>query len=365
MSQSVLADNWSLQDVARLLTDGLPTDEAETLVLTAEGHEARAIPAAITALEGMFDLLTDIVLRDQILVDKSFTYAWDTNGTYADLLQGQIIKPYGFLDYRERFSDTRAAILERLLLTESLREAQAKNEESYSRTGRSDDPWLGQVVWGGAGMMARAGAFNIPYTPHPVRRRFFELAGMALPASSATAHLTSFVDEQRATVRNVMRGQDRLHSLQISLDPIPVMAIAESSSLADLIPTALQLRSRFAGLRNWLGAYQVELEKDDFTSVKAQHRLLKSVGQYVAAEIGTSWADRASLSAGLNAVDLSVEAKPLNHVLNKFGVRSTINRLIFQANGREQLTKLLKLFDHENSRTGVAVTRHFMDSNSN
>lgn len=362
MSQSVLADNWSLQDVEKLLTEGLPTDEAATLVLTGDRHGTASIPAAITAIEGLFDLLTDIVLRDQILVDKNFTYAWDENGTYSDLLQGQIVKPYGFLDYRDHFSDTRAVILDRLLITDSLREAQAKNEESYALTRRSHDPWLGQVVWGGAGMIARASAFNIPYTPHPVRRRFFELAGMALSASSATAHLTSFIEEQRSTIRNATRGQDRLHSLQISVDPIPVMVIAESSSLSDLMPTALQLRSNFAALRNWLGAYQMEFEKDDFPSVKAQHRLLKSVGQYVAAEVGTSWADRASLSTGLSAVDLSVEIKPLNLVLNKFGVRSTINRLIFQPNGREQLVKLLKLFDHESSRTGVAVSRHFMEN---
>ncbi|MEO7398336.1 MAG: hypothetical protein ABIW84_07220 [Ilumatobacteraceae bacterium] len=364
MSQSVLADNWSLQDVALLLTEGLPTDEAETLILTANGHGTKTVPAAITAIEGLFDLLTDIVLRDQILVDESFTYAWDKNGTYAGLLKGQIVKPYGFLDYHDRFSDMRAVILERLLLTDSLREAQKRNEESYARTGRSEDQWLSQVVWGGAGMIARAGAFNIPYAPHPVRRRFFELAGMALPASSATAHLTSFVEDQRATIRSAMRGQDRLHSLQISMDPIPVMVIAESSTLADLIPTALQLRSSFASLRNWLGAYQMELGKDNFSSVKAQQRLLKSVGQYVAAEAGSSWADRATLSAGISAVDLSVEAKPLNHALNKFGVRSTINRLIFQPNGREQLKKLLQLFNHGNSATGAAVLHHFMTSTS-
>lgn len=364
MSQSVLADNWSLQDVALLLTEGLPTDEAETLVLTGGGHGTVAIPAAITAIEGLFDLLTDIVLREQILVDKDFTYAWDKNGTYTDLLQGQIIKPYGFLDYRDRFSDTRAVILDRLLLTDSLRRAQARNEESFARTRQSEDPWLSQVVWGGAGMIARASAFNIPYAPHPVRRRFFELAGMALSAHSATGHLTSFIEEQRATVRNSMRGQDRLHSLLINMDPIPLMVIAESSSLSDLIPAALQLRSSFTGLRNWLGAYQIALDKDDFHSIKAQQQLLKSVDQYVTAETGTSWADRATLKAGLSAVELSLGVKPLNQLLNRFGVRSTINRLIFQPNGREQLTKLLRLFDHENSRTGVAVARHFMESNS-
>lgn len=361
----MLADNWSLQDVSRLLVDGPPTDDAETLVLTKGRHGTAPIPAAVTAIEGLFDLLTDIVLRDQILIDRNFTYAWDEQGTYSALLRQHIVKPYAFLDYRDRFTDTRSVILDRLLVKSSLREAQAKNEESYALTRRSDDPWLGQVVWGGAGMLARASAFNIPYTPHPVRRRFFELAGMALSATSATAHLTSLIEEQRSIVRNAMRGRDRLHNLQVSLDPIPIMVIAESSSLSDLIPTALQLRSNFAGLRSWLGAYQVELEKDDFASVKRQHRLLKSVVQYVSAEIGVSWTDRATLSAGLSAVDLSLEFKPLNFALNRFGVRSTVNHLIFQPGGREHLNKLLRLFDHENSKTGVAVVRHFMESGAN
>lgn len=359
MSQSVIADNWSLQDLSLLLREGLPTDDAETLVLSADGHGTTSLPSAIIALEGLFDLLTNIVLRDQILVDKAFTYTWDEE-SYSDLLQGQIVKPVSFLDHEDLFSETRAVIVERFLLTNSLREAHKRNVERYARTGQSHDPWLGQVIWGGAGMLARASTFNMPYSPHPVRRRFFELVGMALPASSATANLTSLIDETRATVRNAMRGHDRLHSLQLSMDPIPVMVIAESVSLSDLIPTALQLRSSFAGLRDWLGAYQIELGKDDFRAVKAQQQLLKSVNQYVTAEVGTSWADRATLSAGLNAVDLTVAMKPLNFIRNKFGVRSTINRLIFQPNGRAQLAKLLKLFGHETSGTGVAVTQHFM-----
>lgn len=359
MSQSVIADNWSLQDLSCLLQEGLPTDNAQALVLSGNGHRTTSLPSAIIALEGLFDLLTNIVLRDQILVDKAFTNTWDED-SYSDLLQGQIVKPVSFLDHEDRFSDTRAVIVERFLLTDSLREAHQRNVESYARTGQSHDPWLGQVVWGGAGMLARASTFNMPYSPHPVRRRFFELVGMALPATSAAANLTSFIDEQRATVRNAMRGQDRLHSLQLSIDPIPVMVIAESRSLSDLIPTALQLRSSFTGLRDWLGAYQIELDKDDFSAVKAQQQLLQSVNQFVTAQVGTSWADRATLSAGLNAVDLSVATEPINFMRNKFGVRSTINRLIFQPNGSAQLNKLLRLFGHENSRTGVAVMQHFM-----
>ncbi len=40
------------------------------------------------------DLLTDIVLSDQILVDNNFTNAWDKNGIYTRLLEAQIIRPY-------------------------------------------------------------------------------------------------------------------------------------------------------------------------------------------------------------------------------------------------------------------------------
>lgn len=129
----MLADNWSLQDVSRLLVDGPPTDDAETLVLTKGRHGTAPIPAAVTAIEGLFDLLTDIVLRDQILIDRNFTYAWDEQGTYSALLRQHIVKPYAFLDYRDRFTDTRSVILDRLLVKSSLREAQAKNEATSPR----------------------------------------------------------------------------------------------------------------------------------------------------------------------------------------------------------------------------------------
>ncbi len=112
--------------------------------------------------------------------------------------------------------------------------------------------------------------------------------------------------------------------------------------------------------REWLGSYQVALSSDSFDSIQAQHRLLKSVRRHVAAKIGSSWTDRATLSTSLSAIDMKMEMKPLNYVANKFGVRSTVNRLIFQPNGREQLTKLLKLFDHQHSTAGAAVVHHFL-----
>lgn len=364
MGQSVLADNWSLQDIAQLLDKGIPDDTSSYLRAPVDApHHELPVASGVIALEALFDFLTDIVLRDQIIVDQAFSYVWNRSQIFSQLEERHVLKQYPFLPKEEQLAGPRAEILKRLLVSESLKQAQRENEQSYAQSGQSVHGYLGSVLWGGAGMLARATVFEVPYSPHPIRRDFMRNSGVGLPSNSAVANITSVIREERAVVRHATRGGDALHNLQLEIDPIPVMVIAEAGSASDLIPVAFQLRNEFRSLRDWLGEYQNALLSDSFASVKAQHDLLRSVRQHVRAKISGSWLDRASLTTGMTSVNLSVESRPINWVFNRFGVRSVLNDLIFRPGGRPQLAKLLGFFGHSDSALGAEIVRHFSAAN--
>lgn len=360
MGQSVLADNWSLQDIAQLLDNGIPDGTSSYLRAPNDApHHELPVASGIVALEALFDLLTDIVLRDQIIIDQAFAYVWNGSQVFSQLEQRHVLKQHPFLPKEEQIAGPRTEILKRLLVSESLKQAHLENEQSFARSGSSVHGYLGSVVWGGAGMLARATVFEVPYSPHPIRRDFMRNSGIGLPSDSAVANITAVVREERAVVRRATRGGDALHNLQLEIDPIPVMVISEAGSASELISVAFQLRDEFRGLRDWLGEYQNALLSDSFASVKAQHDLLRSVQQHVRARTSGSWLDRASLTTGITSVSLAVESRPINWVLNRFGVRSVLNDLIFRPGGRPQLAKLLGFFSHSDSALGAEIVRHF------
>ena len=90
MGQRVIADNWSLQAVSELLTQGLdPDDNPGIAPLTDPDKLTTALPQAVTDLEALFDFITDVALRDQILVDDNYHDAWfGDEGPLAELAQG-------------------------------------------------------------------------------------------------------------------------------------------------------------------------------------------------------------------------------------------------------------------------------------
>lgn len=360
MGQSVIADNWSLQDISNLVTFGVPEDQTAYLKAPhGQSHTEQSVSSAVIAFQALFDLLTDVVLRDQIIVDSGYTYAWDKHPVLAPLTRDRILKAESFFHVEQQVAAAREDLLDRLLTSESLRAAHAENVASYQERRESKHVRLGSITWGGAGMLARALVSGHPYTPHPIRRQFFLDSRIALAGDSAVANLSGAVRQGRATVRRAMRSSDRLHNLQVEMDPIPVMVIANSHSITDLVPVAMQLRGEFTGLRNWIGEYQNALGNDDFLASKKHHDLLRSVDDYVRRKTSGALLDQAILSAGISAISLSVAGRPYNWISNQFGVRATINKLVFQPSGRVHLHKVLDMFGARNSPASFDIMRHF------
>lgn len=85
----VLVDNWSMQTTAQALSEGIDTGEAALLdVDTArDSHCFRNTAEGAIAVEALFDLIADIVLREQIWVDAtSKTRGWGKANLWMLLL---------------------------------------------------------------------------------------------------------------------------------------------------------------------------------------------------------------------------------------------------------------------------------------
>lgn len=361
MSSNVIVDNWSLQEISSLLHFGMDEDAAHLIEPDIDGgvHNYKEISAGIIQTEALFDFLTDIILRDQLLVEEQHVNAWKKVGSPLEVVdRAGIIRAYPF---RGNFNldGPRTELVNRLCVTDSLRSDHDENTEGWKLYKRTPHQYLSQTLWGGAGMLARSFVTEHGYTPHPVRRDFFQKAGVVLRNEDSLVRLNETIKEKRAAVYKSMNGRDEFYSLYVNMMPLPIQVIQESNSPADLINTALQLRDEYQELRNWLGCYQTAINSDDFKEVAKYQKILSSISKYVDSKMGSVDSNAPTFSAGIGILKMSIKGDPINALKNQFGVRAMVNKLILGKSGAADLKKYLGFFDHRSSAVGMKVLEHF------
>lgn len=361
MSSGVIVDNWSLQDISSLLHFGMDDDVTHLIEPNVEQgtHEYKEISAAIIQTEALFDFLTDLILRDQLLVEEQHVDAWKKEGSPLEVAdQAGVIRSYPFRG-NFKLDGPRNELVERLCVTESLRSEHEKNMEGWRLYRKTPNQYLSQILWGGAGMLARSFVTEQAYTPHPVRRMFFQKSGVVLRSEDSLVRLKSKIKEKRAAVYKAMNGGDEFYSLYVNMAPLPIQVIQESSTYASLITTALQLRDEYQELRNWLGCYQAAINNDDFSEVAKYQGILQSISKYVDSKIGIVNANAPTFTAGIGVLKMAIKGDPVNAIKNQFGVRSMVNKLILSKSGSADLKKYLGFFDQKKSAVGLKVIEHF------
>lgn len=362
MSQSVISDNWSLQNISELLLNGIKSDVTHFITPDSEtdSHQYDQVPSAVVAIEAMFDLITDVVLRDQILVDEKFASAWlSKSGPLNELAAQSVVRSFPFLGDPELLVGPRDEFVSRLCLTSSLKKEHQENVRGWNANKQVPNPYISQTIWGGAGMLARAFVYEKGYTPHPVRRRLLQKAGIALSDTDAVVRTCNTIQEKRALIRAQHSSNHELYSLQVNMEPLPIKVIREASSPVDIITVALQIREEYAELRNWLGQYQKSINNGDYKEIQKHQKILSSISQYVDSTMGKSTTDKTTFTAGIDIFNIAVKGNPINTLQNQFGVRAMINKLILGASGTVELKRLLKFFEHQNTSVGMRVIEHF------
>lgn len=364
MAQGVIADNWSLQDISTLFVEGLEGDMAGEVMLANGGHSYQPISSAIVQTEALFDFLTDLVLRDEILVDEKFTYAWDkSDSPISETKDVGVVRSYPFLSEAEKIAGPRDRIVDHICSVDSLRVAHDKNVDEWNKTGQTPDSLLSATLWGGAGMCARSFVYEKGYTPHPLRKRLFLNSGFMLPAADALHQVTTFLEDKKVSVTKKIYGNDALYSSYINIPSLPIRIIQESNSAEQLISIALQLRNDFQEFRDWLKIFQNAMTDDDTKNLLKIRGQLESVSQYVDKKVGYGSANNpVTMEAGMGIFKISTQGNPIENIKNQFGVRATLNKLIFGSSGKSEIRKYVKMFGEKGSDVGYEIERSFTQS---
>lgn len=364
----VVADNWSLQTIAEALSGGLDLGDASLLDVdkNSNSHGYRGVPGGALAVEALFDLIADVVLREQIWVDDEFRQTWEGKDSSLDklILEGVII-PFPFRNQAHEIDEPRRFFVSKLCFTASLEQAQRENEEEWERSRTSPDQYLAQVVWGGSGMLARALVNRHTYTPFPARRRHIEDAGLFWTPEAepdAVQILRDLLHKKRARMSVMESDGARITRLRINGSEIAGLAIQESANPQDLLRIALQLRSDYAELRAWLTEYQQALDDNDAPSQRKCENLLRSASSFIDARLGHQAATGPTFTFGWGLMQFSQQGNPWRYLLNRFGVRAQINRLAFGQSSSQELTKLLTIFGQRARRTGLEIADYFQES---
>lgn len=374
MSNRTLSDNWTLQDVATLLSSGLDNTTTASIIKIDRDRDRFAygeVSGAAVLMESLFSFLHDLILRDQIVVDEHFIDTWLGRAAALDALRDSaVIRPFPFRHDFSKVLDVRPEFERRLCVTSDLRNAHAENVRAREQEQSEPHAFLSQTLWGGAGMIARGFVYEEPYTPHPIRRRLFADTGFyatetaALGRGQAVDRFESFIADKRAALVQQKYGDRELNSLALSLSPVVTRVIRESSSSSDLISTALSIREEYAELREWIRLFQAELGNP--TTPKSRFEsLLASVSNYIDSQHGIRPDGGLGFTLGIWALKISFRSNPLDAIRGHFGVRSALRKFILTETWDADLRRILGFFGHRSSKISLEVMEYFARAGSN
>jgi hypothetical protein len=360
MSSGVIADNWSLQEISSLLIEGLSDDQSDEISIHENKHHYVPITSAIIQTEALFDFLTDIILRDEIIIDSKFTNTWEHyDSPLMEIKKNGIIRDFPFLAEEEKLTIPRDKMIEKLCVTNSLLVDHKENVIGWEKSKATPHHLLSSTLWGGAGMLARSYVYEKNYTPHPLRKRLFVNTGILLDNSDALTNVKNIIDEKRLHVSRKILGNNSLYSIFLNLPPLPIKVIQESNSASDLIKVAVEMRSEFLNLRNWIKTFQQAITDDDIKKMHEHYKLFESVTNNIDSKFGEIKKGKFSFSAGIGIFKFAYNGNLINDISNKFGIRATINRLIMESTGKKELERYCKMFGEKNSEIEFALKEHY------
>lgn len=271
----LLLDNFLLQDVARLIHQGLPTVTSARIDIdpARDTHRYSPVPAAVVSIHSLLSFLTELVLRDRLWLDQDYAGAWQQVSVGVDALaDSDILRVKKMtLDWKN-FKEARQIFLDDMCITSSLRDKQATAEDETKRKVPTSDSVHSVIFWGTAGNIARSDVLGLPYSPHPLRKHL--LGQTSYSANDATAEVEGWVQRERGRLFERVHAGRRRRTARMILPPVAALVMAEARDTSQLISVALQVRERFAPLREWLAIHQQALYIEDPDQLQQCSRFL-------------------------------------------------------------------------------------------
>jgi hypothetical protein len=344
MNGHVLIDNWTLQNAGELLAGVRSNTTAQELLISADSPAVQyaPIPQDIVALACLCQLVQTVVFADHLVTDADYASSWSDLPSITLLARNGLLTTKPFKAAEADWAPRREHMADLLCETPAVRAQHERNKRDYAATQQSSDPMLSQVLWGAAGLLARAEFAHLPYVPHPLRERLLLRSPFFARVGNARAKLTNFIEQQQLRLYRSV-DCEALYG-EVRLPPVMVETLQATRRLEDLLPSALELRVKYRELRQWLNQLQEALDSGDLPSVLARHKELVSVSQHIDRLSGDRGGGSATLQLGAHFPNLTFDViRPVSAIRQRFGIRGQINRLILSPSGKNALKSLLTL----------------------
>jgi hypothetical protein len=352
MDALLISDNWTLQNAGEFIHGGLDGKTVQELAFPSEGKTLcyQLILADLVRFDALCQFLTHLILADQIWVEKDDINSWKGFSSIEEAKASGILVPKAFKAAKEKWLIARESMADRLCINSALKKIHRQNKQQWQKSGEVVDGFLSQLIWGGAGMLARAHFVNVPYSPHPLRQSLFQQAGLVM-SSGASQSLQKFIaGEQMKIYRHVGKVgfEAKLH-----LPPVAAQIILDSNDLQSLVTTALQIRDEFRDVRSWLAQVQADLNHEKMADVLKHRERLESIAKYLDSRSTRTSTGDTTVQFGFNLLKIGSKIdSPINALQNRFGMRAEVNRLVLGPAGREITTKLLRMLGERHTPTG-------------
>ena len=366
MKRTMLIDNWLLQDVKELFEEGLSRSYADEIQISPDflRHKLNKIPYAIIQIESLFSLVESVVFSDFLLLDSKWAWVWDSPSTLPSLKMLkdlEIITPFPFRERIEEIIEPRKVIVQELCVTTSLLDIQKANEKSWEEKGKVIDNYMSQIIWGGAGYLARSHIWKAPYSGHPLRERVIKKCSLiSLPVTDAQKYTLEWLQKGRTKLASAIYENRISNYASFSLPAVVVEVLEEANSLEEIITQAVMLRDKYADLRRWIGEYQKALEIENSKELVKKKKLLDSVAKSIESDVDPVKYGSVELSLGASSFGIKKKLD-MSRVLNRWGVRSVLRRLHLERNGRNSLKRLMRFLEVEHTSLGSDLLQSLVE----
>lgn len=352
----LLIDNWTLQNAGEILCNGLTGETTPDLVFTKNGTDYRYVEVSADAVrfEALCQFLNNLVFADELHLDGEYANAWEKFEPITKAHAARILITQPFKKLADEWIPAREAMADRLCVNAPLVKAHRANQRAYARNGAVKDHFLSQLLWGGAGMLARGDYFKLPYVPHPARARLFGQAGMFLAPPNASDRLTAFVSGERLKIYKKLAGSGFV--TEVKLPPVVIQIVESSRDIDDLVSIALQIRNDYKKLRAWLSGLHMAIAEESTKEILAHQKDLESVARHIDSSGAMTPQGETTIQLGVSWINVNVKIGSLiNAVRNKFGMRAELNRLILAPSGYNSVTKFITMLGEQHTKRGRSL----------
>lgn len=183
-------------------------------------------------------------------------------------------------------------------------------------------------------MLARAWVYASPYTPHPLRKRLFQRAGLSLPAPpTALGEFKAEIAKHRDALYPTSADDDGVVGTRVLLPALPTLVLRDATSLGDIFVVASQMRDQLSELRAWLSQFQEAVSAGDFKAIAAERRRVNGLGREVQRALGKVPDDASTLNIGWGWFKLGTKIDVGRWVPRFDHVQTQVNTLTFAPSG--------------------------------